>query len=119
MPLTGRPLAWKCSRCSITLEEPCDATDREPDSDGDQDVVAATMFGGRVRAQRIKRGLSQLQLAALVGAHWSLISAIENGEVSPRLRTVLRLSRALSVDPGRAVEHLPAGLPEPQDLDLR
>lgn len=60
-----------------------------------------------------------MQLAAQVDCHWSLIAAIENGEISPRLRTVLRLARAVGVDPARLVSWLPSRTAERSPVDVR
>lgn len=98
---------------------PDQASRREPESDGNQDFVADSIFGGRVRTARVVKGASQMQVAAQVDCHWSVIAAIENGEVSPRLRTLLRLSRAVGVDPTLLISGLPSDLAKPLPIDVR
>jgi putative transcriptional regulator len=48
-----------------------------------------------VRELRKKRGLTQVEFAALCGVPQSRISTIENGSRVPNIETVLRLARAL------------------------
>ncbi len=56
-------------------------------------------FGENIRRVRLKRGLSQEQLAAKAGLHRTAISLIENAERSSTLETVEKLARALKVSP--------------------
>ena len=49
---------------------------------------------------RIERGLTQQGLAAQIGTIQAMISNLERGAVKPTPDVVLRLSRALSIDPG-------------------
>lgn len=55
------------------------------------------MKKGRLRELREARGLSQSQLAQLVGVDQSDLSHIEAGRHDPRLDTALKLARALGV----------------------
>ena len=57
------------------------------------------VFGRRVRAFRLARGLSQMDLAHLADRHFTFISEIEGGK-NATLATLFRLSRALGVDAG-------------------
>ena len=45
------------------------------------------------------RGLSQTQLAELVGANQATISKIESGEGNPTLSMIRRIAKALDVEP--------------------
>jgi len=56
-------------------------------------------FGNRVRALRIERGLTQERLAALAGMHFSAIGHIERASRSSTLDTILKLARALGIQP--------------------
>lgn len=56
-------------------------------------------FGERVRALRTKRGLTQERLADLAGMHFSAIGHIERASRSSTLQTVVKLARALRVQP--------------------
>ena len=58
-------------------------------------------FGGKVRALRKARGMSQETLADEAGLHRTHISLIERGRRSIRLETVERLALALGVQPAR------------------
>jgi transcriptional regulator with XRE-family HTH domain len=57
------------------------------------------VFGRRVRAFRLARGLSQIQLGHLAERHFTFVSEIEGGK-NATLATLFRLARALGVDPG-------------------
>ncbi|ULR41372.1 helix-turn-helix domain-containing protein [Thermus sp. NEB1569] len=57
------------------------------------------MIGERLRELRLKRGLSQYELARAANVSQGLIWQIEAGRKTPRLKTLLRLAEALSVSP--------------------
>ena len=57
------------------------------------------MIGERLRELRLKRGLSQDELARRANVTQGLIWQIEAGRRTPSLRTLLRLAEALSVSP--------------------
>ncbi len=69
-------------------------------------------FGDRLRAVGGRRGLSQEALALHVGLDRTSIGKLERGEVTPRLKTILRLARGLDVKPGELVEGLEGGRDE-------
>lgn len=56
-------------------------------------------FGNRVREQRLERGLTQEKLADLAGMHFSAIGHIERASRSSTLETVLKLAKALQIQP--------------------
>jgi transcriptional regulator with XRE-family HTH domain len=58
-------------------------------------TAAGELFGARLREVRLKRGLSQQELAERVGLPQPHVSAMESGAKFPNLLTVLRLSVAL------------------------
>lgn len=60
-----------------------------------------------VRRLRKARGLSQAELADLVGVTQGLISKIENGDGNPTLETIMRLAVALRVSPAMLFGGLP------------
>ena len=70
-----------------------------------------------VRAYREQAGLSQRQLASMVGMHHSLLARIENGEViQPSAELLQRLADTLEVDAAELLAFIgvkPA-LPEPR-----
>lgn len=55
-------------------------------------------FGERVRELRVKKGLSQFDLASLCNYEKSTISRIENGRTNITLKTAYQLSNALEMD---------------------
>ena len=56
-------------------------------------------IAGQVADRRKKRGLSQADLAALVGTTQSAIARLESGGRPPRIDTLLRIANALDADP--------------------
>lgn len=65
-------------------------------------------FGAKVRAARAVLGVSQDELAELVGLTQRSIHRIEQGQVEPRLRTILTIEQFWS-DRDIAFEDLPDG----------
>jgi transcriptional regulator with XRE-family HTH domain len=53
---------------------------------------------GQVADRRKERGLSQADLAALVGTTQSAIARLESGGRPPRIDTLLRIANALDAD---------------------
>ena len=64
-------------------------------SESSKDILQR--FGNRVRALRLKRGLSQEKLAELAGLHRTYIGSIERGEQNISLRNIEKLAQALNV----------------------
>jgi len=58
-------------------------------------TAAGELFGARLREVRLKRRLSQQELAQRVGIPQPHVSAMESGVKFPNLLTVLRLAAAL------------------------
>jgi transcriptional regulator with XRE-family HTH domain len=58
-------------------------------------TAAGELFGAHLREVRLKRGLSQQELAERVGLPQPHVSAMESGAKFPNLLTVLRLAVAL------------------------
>lgn len=56
-------------------------------------------FAENVRKARAERGLSQEALGEAAGLHRTEISLLERAVREPRLRTIVRLARALKLDP--------------------
>jgi len=51
--------------------------------------------GHRVKQARKHAGLTQLQLASLIGVHRTVIARIENGTHSPNVTLALKIAKAL------------------------
>ena len=54
-------------------------------------------FGDRVREERLKRSLSQEQLAAKAGVHRTYIGMIERAEKNITLENIQKIAGALSI----------------------
>jgi transcriptional regulator with XRE-family HTH domain len=75
------------------------------DSSADDPVAG---FARRLRRIRLKRGLSQEQLASLAELDRTYVSSCEAGRRNATIRTIYRLSAALRVDPAALVsDHWP------------
>ena len=61
-------------------------------------------FGDKVRELRIKKGLSQEQLAELSGLHRTYISSLELGKRNVSLINIFALAKALSVTPDKLLK---------------
>lgn len=57
-----------------------------------------TAIAGEVAERRTERGLSQRELAQLVGTTQSAIARLESGGRPPRIDTLLRIADALECD---------------------
>jgi len=64
----------------------------------------ARIFGAQVKAARMRRGLTQVQLADAVGVSEQWIRKIEAGEASPSFDTIEGLGRALATPIGDLFE---------------
>lgn len=67
----------------------------------------APPFGQRVAAFRKERGLSQAQLAELLGVSRELVDYYERRAKNPSLEIVQRVSNALGVSPADLLEEQP------------
>jgi transcriptional regulator with XRE-family HTH domain len=62
------------------------------------------LFGKRLRALRLKRGLSQEKLAELADLHRNYVGGVERGERNVALLNIVALARALKVRPTKLIE---------------
>ena len=63
-------------------------------------------FGTRIRALRKDLAMSQEELGEVAGLHRTYIGHLERGEVNPSLINILRVAKALKVDPSNLVSGL-------------
>jgi DNA-binding XRE family transcriptional regulator len=56
-----------------------------------------TALGANVRLARIRKNMTQQELADLVGVHVARVSALEKGHGNPRLSTLVRFAAALGL----------------------
>lgn len=67
---------------------------------------ATESFGARVRVRRQELGFSQEKLAERAGLHWTFVGQVERGRRNLSLHNILKLAKALDVDPGDLVREL-------------
>ncbi|MGO9763609.1 MAG: helix-turn-helix domain-containing protein [Solirubrobacteraceae bacterium] len=60
-------------------------------------------LGEAVRLARVDKGLSQEQLADAAGVHVTHLGGVERGVRNPNYATIVKLARALGVEPGALV----------------
>lgn len=58
----------------------------------------AVKLGKNVKFQRIKKGLSQEDLAAFIKVDKAYVSRVENGKKNLTLKSLIRISQALNID---------------------
>jgi HTH-type transcriptional regulator / antitoxin HipB len=63
-----------------------------------QIVRSPLKLGAEIQSARLKRGLTQQQLAQLIGKQQKTISAIENGSPGTKLDTMLSVIAVLDLD---------------------
>ena len=63
-----------------------------------------TKFGKALREIRLKKKMSQGDVAKKCGVHRSYISGLERGKRNPSLLTIKKMAEALSVNPKELVE---------------
>ena len=71
--------------------------ERAHESEGKRSPEQA--FGKILRKIRLKRGLSQQELADKSGYHRTYIGLLEHGQKSPSLRTLINVAATLQVQP--------------------
>lgn len=55
-------------------------------------------FGKKLREVRIKKGLSQGDVARILGVHRTYISGLERGARNPSLLTVQKIAKAIGIN---------------------
>jgi transcriptional regulator with XRE-family HTH domain len=67
-------------------------------------ILTAVRIGRSIREQRVKRFMTQEQLARTAGISLRQVVRIERNEVEPRFATILKLAEALGVEPSELVD---------------
>jgi transcriptional regulator with XRE-family HTH domain len=67
-------------------------------------ILTAVRIGRSVREQRVKRFMTQEQLARTADISLRQVVRIERNEVEPRFSTILKLAEALGVEPSELVD---------------
>lgn len=71
--------------------------------------LIARQFGQRVRALRMKKGISQEELAECCGVHRTYMGRIERGETNITLTNIHKVARGLGVSPASLVDEIKNG----------
>jgi len=67
------------------------------------DTTIKERFGAFLKAERIKRKMTQVELAELVGISNQRLSNYEKGQKMPGYANFIRINEALGRDPGRTL----------------
>ena len=67
-------------------------------------ILSIMKIGRSVKQQWVKAFMTQEQLAKVAGISLRQLVRIERNEVEPRFSTILKLGKALSVDPSELVD---------------
>jgi len=71
-----------------------------------REVAILEAFGNNVATRRRELGLSQEGLAERAGLHRTYVFSVERGERNPALKSIVKIARALGVDPGDLLKGL-------------
>ncbi len=77
--------------------------------DTEKSVPAGIELGGRLKQLRTKKGVSQKELAGMVGVTPSTISQIESNLIYPSLPALFKMAQILAVDAGYFFHKAPDG----------
>lgn len=69
----------------------------------------ARAFGQRVRSLRMKKGISQEELADRCGVHRTYMGRIERGETNITLTNIHKVARGLGVPPASLLNEAKSG----------
>jgi len=65
--------------------------------------TAVVKIGDNLKRQRIRKALTQEDLAQLAGLTTASVARIERNETEPRMSTLRKLAKALDLDPAELV----------------
>ncbi len=72
----------------------------------DKKIELLEKFGEKVREERLKKGLSQEELAAKAGVHRTYIGMIERGEKNITLLNIKKVAKALDLSIDKLLTNL-------------
>ena len=75
------------------------------------------LIGTRIKKVRNSKGLTQEELAELMGINSKYLSSIERGKENPTLNTVLKLAESLDVNPNEIFKDIK--IENPQKIKRR
>jgi transcriptional regulator with XRE-family HTH domain len=67
-------------------------------------ILTAVKIGRTIREQRVRRFMTQEELARAAGISLRQLVRIEKNEVEPHFSTILKLAEALKVEPSELVD---------------
>jgi len=76
-------------------------------------VLSKKDLGGRLRALRLERGMTQDELARTIGTHFTSISAVERGVRGLSVQQIVKLATALKVSPDDFLHPKKTARPKP------
>ncbi len=65
--------------------------------------IAVVKIGDNLKQKRIRRALTQEELAQKAGLTTASVARIERNETEPRMSTLRKLAKALDIDPAELV----------------
>jgi transcriptional regulator with XRE-family HTH domain len=65
-----------------------------------------SVLGERIREHRLRLNLSQEDLADVAGLHRTYIGAVERGERNISFINILKIAKAIEIDPGELLKGL-------------
>ena len=65
--------------------------------------TAVVKIGDNLKRQRIRKALTQEELARQAGLTTASVARIERNETEPRMSTLRKLAKALNIDPAELV----------------
>jgi transcriptional regulator with XRE-family HTH domain len=68
------------------------------------------VFGARIRDERRRFAINQMELAELAGLHFTNLGKIERGQANPSLHTILCIAAALNLNPAVLLDGLSADM---------
>jgi transcriptional regulator with XRE-family HTH domain len=65
--------------------------------------IAVVKIGDNLKRQRVRKALTQEELARKAGLTTASVARIERNETEPRMSTLRKLAKALDIDPAELV----------------